>query len=52
MCFKSADMYGGGKNVLFPRSQFYVSESHIDGDAVWKWVTQVKSYHLQELHHT
>lgn len=26
---------GGGRYVVFPRSQFYVSESHIDGDAMW-----------------
>lgn len=42
---------GGQRYVLFPHSQFYISETHIDGDAVWKWMTQVKSYHSQELHH-
>lgn len=31
-----------GKKMLFPRSPFYVSESHIDGDVVWKWTTQVQ----------
>lgn len=30
------------KKTLFPRSQFYVNESHIDGDVVWKWTTQVQ----------
>lgn len=35
MHFKSSDVSGGGKKkMLFPRSQFYVSESHIDGDVV------------------
>lgn len=42
MHFKSSDVSGGGKKkMLFPRSQFYVSESNIDGDVVWKWPTQV-----------
>lgn len=38
MCFKSGDTSeGGGKRcVLFLRSQFYLSESRVDGDAVWK----------------